>query len=302
MGKDGRPRLLVSDFGLCKKLEGEQSSFRATTAHAAGTSGWRAPELLIDDDARDGQAVVGESTHSGSGSTLVSADVMPNRRATRAIDIFSLGLVFFYVLTKGSHPFDCGDRYMREVNIRKGNYNLRPLEVLGDFTYEAKDLIASMLEQEPKRRPSARQVMTHPFFWPAKKRLNFLCDVSDHFEKEKRDPPSSALQGLENMAPEICHGDFLKPLGREFVESMGKQRKYTGTRLLDLLRALRNKRNHYEDMSDSLKKTVGTLPEGYLSFWTRKFPNLLIMCWNIVYDVGWDVQDRFLEYYGPAGL
>jgi serine/threonine-protein kinase/endoribonuclease IRE1 len=24
MGKDGRPRLLVSDFGLCKKLEGEQ--------------------------------------------------------------------------------------------------------------------------------------------------------------------------------------------------------------------------------------------------------------------------------------
>jgi serine/threonine-protein kinase/endoribonuclease IRE1 len=302
MGKDGKPRLLVSDFGLCKKLEGEQSSFRATTAHAAGTSGWRAPELLLDDDPRDGHATAGESTHSGSGSILVSADVMPNRRATRAIDIFSLGLVFFYVLTKGSHPFDCGDRYMREVNIRKGNYNLRPLEVLGDFTYEAKDLVASMLEQEPKRRPSARQVMAHPFFWPTKKRLNFLCDVSDHFEKEKRDPPSHSLQELEKWAPEVCHGDFLKPLGKEFVESMGKQRKYTGTRLLDLLRALRNKKNHYEDMSDSLKKAVGPLPEGYLSFWTRKFPNLLITCWNIVYDVGWDEQDRFLEYYAPAGL
>jgi serine/threonine-protein kinase/endoribonuclease IRE1 len=227
---------------------------------------------------------------------------MSNRRATRAIDIFSLGLVFFYVLTKGSHPFDCGDRYMREVNIRKGNYNLRPLEVLGDFTYEAKDLIASMLEQEPKRRPSARQVMAHPFFWSAKKRLNFLCDVSDHFEKEKRDPPSPALQELEKWAPEVCHGDFLKLLGKEFVESMGKQRKYTGTRLLDLLRALRNKKNHYEDMPDSLKKAVGPLPEGYLSFWTRRFPNLLIMCWNIVYDVSWDEQDRFLEYYAPAGL
>jgi serine/threonine-protein kinase/endoribonuclease IRE1 len=302
MGKDGKPRLLVSDFGLCKKLEGEQSSFRATTAHAAGTSGWRAPELLLDDDARDGHAMAGESTHSGSGSILVSADVMPNRRATRAIDIFSLGLVFFYVLTKGSHPFDCGDRYMREVNIRKGNYNLRPLEVLGDFTHEAKDLVASMLEQEPKRRPSARQVMAHPFFWPAKKRLNFLCDVSDHFEKEKREPPSRSLQELEKWAPEVCHGDFLKPLGKEFVESMGKQRKYTGTRLLDLLRALRNKKNHYEDMPDSLKKVVGPLPEGYLSFWTRKFPNLLITCWNIVYDVGWDEQDRFLEYYAPAGL
>jgi serine/threonine-protein kinase/endoribonuclease IRE1 len=302
MGKDGRPRLLVSDFGLCKKLEGEQSSFRATTAHAAGTSGWRAPELLLDDDVKDGPSMMDASTHSGSGSILVSADVMPNRRATRAIDIFSLGLVFFYVLTKGSHPFDCGDRYMREVNIRKGNFNLKPLEVLGDFSYEAKDLIGSMLHKEPKARPSALQVMAHPFFWPAKKRLNFLCDVSDHFEKEKRDPPTSALIALENWAPDVCHGDFLKPLGKEFVESMGKQRKYTGTRLLDLLRALRNKKNHYEDMPDKLKEHVGPLPEGYLSFWTRKFPNLLITCWNVVFEVEWDDTDRFREYYEPAGL
>jgi len=302
-GTDGKPRLLVSDFGLCKKLEGEQSSFRATTAHAAGTSGWRAPELLLDDDIRDGSVMaIDASTHSGSGSLLVSSDVLPNRRATRAIDIFSLGLVFFYVLTKGSHPFDCGDRYMREVNIRKGNYNLKPLEVLGDYSFEAMDLIGSMLEAEPKRRPSAIQVMSHPFFWSAKKRLAFLCDVSDHFEKEPRDPPSAALLELEKWAPDVCRSDFLKPLGKEFVDSLGKQRKYTGTRLLDLLRALRNKRNHYEDMPESLKKVVGHLPEGYLSFWTRKFPNLLITCWNVVYDIRWDEEDRFLEYYAPANL
>ena len=302
MGKDGRPRLLVSDFGLCKKLEGEQSSFRATTAHAAGTSGWRAPELLLDDDAKEGSSMVDASTDGNSGSILISPELMPNRRATRAIDIFSLGLVFFYVLTKGSHPFDCGDRYMREVNIRKGKFSLTNLEVLGDFAFEAKDLISSMLAPEPKQRPTARQVMAHPFFWPAKKRLNFLCDVSDHFEKEIRDPPSEALKGLEYFAQQVCGSDFLKPLGKDFVDSLGKQRKYTGTRLLDLLRALRNKKNHYEDMNDALKKHVGPLPEGYLSFWTRRFPNLLIICWNVVYDVQWEETDRFREYYQPAGL
>jgi serine/threonine-protein kinase/endoribonuclease IRE1 len=301
MGKDGRPRVLVSDFGLCKKLEGEQSSFRATTAHAAGTSGWRAPELLLDDDAKEGSSMIDASTDGNSGP-LVNAELMPNRRATRAIDIFSLGLVFFYVLTKGSHPFDCGDRYMREVNIRKGIFNLKLLEVLGDYAYEATDLIESMLQAEPKRRPQAHHVLAHPFFWPAKKRLNFLCDVSDHFEKEKRDPPSLALMELERWAPNVCRSDFLKPLGKEFVESMGKQRKYTGTKFLDLLRALRNKRNHYEDMSDHLKEHVGPLPDGYLSFWTRKFPNLLITCWNVVYEVQWDDTDRFREYYLPAGL
>jgi serine/threonine-protein kinase/endoribonuclease IRE1 len=301
MGKDGKPRLLVSDFGLCKKLDGEQSSFRATTAHAAGTSGWRAPELLLDDDSSHGTSMVDASTDGNSGSILVSSDVMPgNRRATRAIDIFSLGLVFFYVLTKGSHPFDCGDRYMREVNIRKGQFDLSLLDAYHEYGYEAEDLISSMLAPEPKARPTARQVMAHPFFWSGKKRLTFLCDVSDHFEKEKRDPPTPALEELEKCAPRVVRHDFLKHLSRDFVDSMGKQRKYTGSRLLDLLRALRNKKNHYEDMSDKLKKEVGALPDGYLSFWTTKFPNLLIECWQLVYFLEWEDTDRFREYYLPA--
>ncbi|KAF4457046.1 IRE protein kinase [Fusarium austroafricanum] len=300
MGKDGKPRMLVSDFGLCKKLEGGQSSFGATTGRAAGTSGWRAPELLLDDDAREG-AMMEASTQSGSNSVLVDDNTMP-RRATRAIDIFSLGLVFFYVLTNGSHPFDCGDRYMREVNIRKGQYNLDLLDSLGDFAYEAKDLIASMLEADPKNRPNAKEIMAHPFFWSSKKRLAFLCDVSDHFEKEPRDPPSHALSVLESYAPSVTKNDFLKALPRDFVDSLGKQRKYTGSRLLDLLRALRNKRNHYEDMSDALKRTVGALPEGYLAFWTVRFPMLLLTCWNVVWSVEWEKSDRFREYYEPAAL
>jgi serine/threonine-protein kinase/endoribonuclease IRE1 len=301
MGNDGKPRLLVSDFGLCKKLEGEQSSFRATTAHAAGTSGWRAPELLLDDDIRDGSKTALESInseqHSSSDTGLVSQDVLPSRRATRAIDIFSLGLVFFYVLTKGSHPFDRGDRYMREVNIRKGDYSLEPLQVLGEEAHDAERLIASMIDSNPKMRPSASEVMTHPFFWTKKMRLSFLCDVSDAFEKEIRDPPSPALQELEALAPEVINGDFQKALPQAFIDSLGKQRKYTGTKLLDLLRALRNKKNHYEDMPEALQKTVGSLPEGYLAFWTTRFPKLLLGSWELVWDLGWSNTDRFRDYY-----
>ncbi|QGI59890.1 hypothetical protein CEK27_003861 [Fusarium fujikuroi] len=58
----------------------------------------------------------------------------------------------------GSHPFDCGDRYMREVNIRNGWYNLDLQDSLGDYTFEAKDSIAPMLQTEPKNRPTAKEI------------------------------------------------------------------------------------------------------------------------------------------------
>jgi serine/threonine-protein kinase/endoribonuclease IRE1 len=150
-GRTGRSlRLLISDFGLCKKLEDNQSSFRATTAHAAGTSGWRAPELLVDDDMRP--ATIGnESQHTESSEPAV-VDPQTNRRATRAIDIFSLGCVFYYVLTRGSHPFDKNGKFMREANIVKGNYNLDELDRLGDYAFEARDLIQSMLSLDPRKR------------------------------------------------------------------------------------------------------------------------------------------------------
>jgi serine/threonine-protein kinase/endoribonuclease IRE1 len=139
-------RLLISDFGLCKKLDDNQSSFRATTAHAAGTSGFRAPELLVDDDQSPTAGASGES------SEPAVLDTQTNRRATRAIDIFSLGCVFYYVLTRGGHPFDDGGRFMREVNIIKGKHNLDDLRKLGDYAFEADDLIRQMLSTNPKDR------------------------------------------------------------------------------------------------------------------------------------------------------
>ncbi|KAI9850564.1 MAG: bifunctional endoribonuclease/protein kinase ire1 [Thelocarpon superellum] len=294
------PRLLISDFGLCKKLDGDQSSFRATTAHAAGTSGWRAPELLVDDEANpqgwQGPSN-GETLHSGDASEPAIIDTLSNRRATRAIDIFSLGCVFFYILSRGGHPF--GDRYMREANIVKGHYNLDQLQALADYGYEAAALIERMLDHSPRDRPDATTVMIHPFFWSAEKRLNFLVDVSDHFEWEPRDPPSAHLQVLEGTAPEVLGVDFLRKLDKAFIDTLGKQRKYTGSKILDLLRALRNKKNHYQDMPEHVKAHVGPLPHGYLSYWTTKFPMLLLQCYFVVVECRLEELPRFRLYFAP---
>lgn len=303
------PRLLISDFGLCKKLEGDQNSFRATTAFAAGTSGWRAPELLVDDDPTlkpTAAALELPSTDMTNNSEPLVVDPQTNRRATRAIDIFSLGCVFYYCLTQGSHPFDKDGKFMREANIVKGLYNLDSLNSLGDYQWEAKELVGQMLSHNPKGRPDAATILTHPFFWSAEDRLEFLCHVSDAFEFEKyttqqnEDYISDALAHLESYAPVIlkeAYGDFLRVLPQAFKDALGRQRKYTGGSVLDLLRALRNKKSHYEDMPGSVKEKVGPLPAGYLGFWTRKFPSLLLTCWYVVRALKWERRDRFRRYY-----
>ena len=302
------PRLLISDFGLCKKLEGDQNSFRATTAFAAGTSGWRAPELLVDDDPLLKSTIsalnLSATADMTSNSEPLVVDPQTNRRATRAIDIFSLGCVFYYCLTQGSHPFDKDGKFMREANIVKGLYNLDALTVLGDYHWEAKVLVGQMLSHNPRERPDAATILTHPFFWDAEDRLEFLCHVSDAFESEKynerEDDLSKSLAYLETHAPLVSKeysGDFLRALPQSFKDTLGKQRKYKGESLLDLLRALRNKKNHYEDMPDAVKERVGPLPAGYLSFWSRKFPSLLLTCWSVVKELGWEERDRFKKYY-----
>ncbi|MDI1493311.1 MAG: bifunctional endoribonuclease/protein kinase ire1 [Ramalina farinacea] len=305
-----QPRLLISDFGLCKKLEADQNSFRATTAHAAGTSGWRAPELLIDDDPN----LKPSATTDTNNSEPLVIDTQTKRSATRAIDIFALGCIFYYCLTNGQHPFDKQDKFMREANIVKGTYNIDALGCLGDTQWEARDLVESMLKHNPKQRPDASKILRHPFFWDTEKRLQFLCDVSDGFEHEKHmldewnkvhpdrtDGYSEHLEYLESCTNQVIepqhHMDFLRALPRDFVDTLGKQRKYKGGSLLDLLRALRNKKNHFNDIPEDVKRRIGRFPEDYLTLWTRRFPNLLLTCWRVIEDVEWTKMDRFRRFY-----
>ena len=301
------PRLLISDFGLGKNLPENVSTLIDPTGNA-GTSGWKAPELIS-------QPKETESRHSQSQSHNGS-ESLPNGTTSgvkRAADIFSLGCLFFWVLTDGIHPFEDenGWQQLRELNIKRDNKKMDVLERWHD-AYEPMQLITSMLEHQPENRPTALQVLNHPFFWKPEKRLAFLCDCSDHFEREPRGSwddsyrgDSADLRRLEDRAEEVIGGasidkcDFLAKLDRSFVDTLGKQRKYSGYRVLDLLRALRNKKNHYEDMPEDVKKRVGPLSEGYLNFWCNRFPRLLMACHEVVLELGLEESPRFKWYFVP---
>ncbi|AMD19756.1 HCL395Cp [Eremothecium sinecaudum] len=282
-------RILISDFGLCKKLDAEESSFKTNMNNAAGTSGWRAPELLngrirISDAIDNEESLTTESNSTSNVSFDSVNEKHAKQRLTRAIDIFSLGCVFYYVLTNGRHPF--GDKFIREANIIKGEYSLEDMSKFikdRSCVLEAKDLVSRMIQSDPLMRPTSHALLTHPFFWPVPKKLEFLLKVSDRFEIERRDPPSPLLLKLEEVAVDVIpEMDWMACFDQLFISNLGKYRKYHGDKLMDLLRALRNKYHHFHDLPDVLADIMGPIPDGFYTYFIKRFPNLLMAIYFVV--------------------
>ncbi|KAI8048716.1 kinase-like domain-containing protein [Syncephalis plumigaleata] len=261
-------RVLISDFGLSKRLEADQSSFGdATLRQGSGTVGWRAQELMRATDSElliNGSSSNDSSSSSHDGrtkrrvikaytnmSTTETPDDNPTEmpttkpRVTKAIDVFAAGCVFYHALTGGDHPF--GDRYERESNILKNNYDLSGLSMDNVAEAEARDLISAMIQYQPEHRPTIGQVLLHPFFWSNEKRLAFLQDASDRFEAEPRDTAASPLlQKLEANSISVVGLDWSKRLDKSMLSQLGKFRRYDVQSVRDLLRAIRNKKHHFK--------------------------------------------------------
>ena len=303
IGKNGsgHPRILISDFGLGKKLADDQSSFHHTAGFGGGTVGWRAPECLLflnsDSESQSASQIKNAETDSDStekwnqvvpkgqqrGSTsFINPSGGATLRITRAMDIFSAGCVFFYVLTQGKHPF--GDKFSREINVLKGTINISLLDqFVKRDSILAKDLIKQMISSQPSARPDAATVMQHPFFWSATYRLSFIQDVSDRFEAEaNKDVPSPIGPLIEKNARKIIGANWCQKFSRPMMDNLQRYRKYDGSRFQDLLRALRNLKHHFVILPMDIKNALGDPPEEFLDFFLAKFPKMLLHCYQVV--------------------
>ncbi|KAE8258419.1 hypothetical protein A4X13_0g1705 [Tilletia indica] len=302
MPNSKRLKMLLSDFGLSKRLDGlAQSSFSQTVNNPGGTVGWRAPEILRGDvqlDNGGGSESEQSSIGIASDGTRERGPAEERKRLTRAVDIFALGCVAYYVLANGEHPF--GSRFEREMNIIRNCKNLSRLDGLGEEGVEAQHLINAMIAVEPRERPSASDVLSHPYFWDAGKRLSFLQEASDRFEIMERDPPAAPLVALESQAGVVLGGEWYKKVDRAFVDDLGKFRKYDSRSVQDLLRALRNKKHHYQDLSPHLKKLLGPIPGGFLAYFTRRFPLLFMHVHSTLSSQPLiPLEAQFREYFEP---
>uniref|UniRef100_A0A8D3DFZ8 Serine/threonine-protein kinase/endoribonuclease IRE1 n=1 Tax=Scophthalmus maximus TaxID=52904 RepID=A0A8D3DFZ8_SCOMX len=262
----GRVRAMISDFGLCKKLAVGRHSFSRRSG-VPGTEGWIAPEVLSE-DCKD--------------------------NPTCAVDIFSAGCVFYYVVSLGSHPF--GKSLQRQANILLGTYSLDHLQTDKHGDFVARDLIEKMLSMEPHQRPSAESVLKHPFFWSLEKELQFFQDVSDRIEKEPLDGP--IVRQLERWGRAVVKGDWREHITVPLQTDLRKFRSYKGGSVRDLLRAMRNKKHHYRELPADVQETLGSIPDDFVSYFTSRFPHLLMHTYLAMWTCA--PERSFLPYYSTA--
>ncbi|GFR44013.1 hypothetical protein Agub_g5168 [Astrephomene gubernaculifera] len=113
-------------------------------------------------------------------------------------------------------------------------------------------------------------------------------------------PPSSLPSSSSSSPP-----NWGAALPAELVANLGRYRRYEYTSLRDLLRVVRNKRNHFREMPQQLQALMGPLPGGFLRFFTARFPRLLLSVYVFALRhlavAGGGGEQQLAQYWPHAG-
>ncbi|KXJ10098.1 Ankyrin repeat domain-containing protein 50 [Exaiptasia diaphana] len=275
----------IADFGLSRHSDVNASFTVMITG--AGTRGWIAPEV------------------SKSANHEFSSDV------------FSLGLIFHYIMSDRRHPFDpadCTEKSEKDIfdgrqanisnaNAEGWNYTLNP---------EASNLLSGMLRIEMKERPTASMLLDHPFFWTKEKKLDFLYAVGnqDEFEcpRAKRTVPLTMVeQDLEKefaiivkfgkwndsgyTQTSVILNEMKKPIKRS-GRLQPVRTNYDFGSAVELVRFIRNAKAHVSEPSrpSIIRKQV--LEAVFLN----EFPDLVLQVLKAVINHGWDIDREEIKY------
>eukprot|EP01080_Neovahlkampfia_damariscottae_P012370 gene12370-6038_t len=227
--------LKIGDMGVSKMLEKEEFST------ITGTLGWKAPEMYDE-----------------------------TMKGTKAVDIFSMGCLIYYIYTNGGHPF--GDEDERVVNIKKMKKDIS-IEGIEDFWL--KHLIESMIKKNPTERLKIENIKNHPFFWSKEKKNNFVPFISDFLCTYKDSPLSENLLKKQDKIFDKSWDLIIDDIIIKGCCPKYKSENFQS--VIWLIRLWRNIYHHYFEFDDEVKEI---LSPSFHEYFIKKFPNLLLVLYR----------------------
>ncbi|XP_077970974.1 serine/threonine-protein kinase/endoribonuclease IRE1-like [Styela clava] len=137
----------IADFGLSKEIIPNKSKF-SKSVREIGTDGWGSPEHY-------------------KGNTM-----------SYKSDIYSAGLVFYFILSDGKHVFGDKEYLWKPRIIDNADPDLS--RITGLDAEITKDLIKKMISFNAGSRLTGDKVTLHPYFWTSNKKLDFLNEVKKY--------------------------------------------------------------------------------------------------------------------------
>ncbi|CAL8068550.1 unnamed protein product [Orchesella dallaii] len=257
----------ISDFGICKILPEGRSCQTITGGSAAGTDGWMAPEIL---------RFLKETGAEPSQSEIQEKFVM-----TKSTDIFSLGCVFYYVLTWGNHPY--GVPLLRNGNIlvNKSIFDKLDIEHKG-FTW----LLKAMTSKDIEKRPPSSEILKHHIFWSKEENINFLEDISNSSETHsvRLENCITSLEARDKLFQDESGSWWMQlcpDLRTHLTKKFGPKAQENKSTVMKLIRLIRNMHNHIlgKDVSSELKMSMGVSKSDMYDYWITRFPYIVTVTW-----------------------
>ncbi|CAL8068544.1 unnamed protein product [Orchesella dallaii] len=254
----------ISDFGICKILPEGRSHQTMTGGSGGGSGGWMAPEILKFQEER-GRSGIREELKTEA-------------------DIFSLGCVYYYVLTWGYHPY--GSPVRRNGNILDNNVSFEKLE--GEHI-GLNWLLKSMTSIKKSSRPPASAILQHHIFWSKERCVTFLVHIKNRAKDTESSVNSEKLKKCKTsleMRSKLFHGSFptwfshLCPVLSRYLKTKTKYGKCeTQSSVMDLILLIRNMHAHISDDPPEVKEAVGVSPSVFFDYWITRFPYIITVTW-----------------------
>lgn len=189
--------------------------------------------------------------------------------ATFSSDIYSLGCLFYFVLTAGK---------LLRFGLNKSHNEL--LEKLENSKIEFEiisfvDIVRYMVKFCSNQRPNINEILDHPCFWCEHEFFELIMNVCKSLEN--RTERKKIRKNVDEN-----RGYQRKVIGRNWksridLDSSSLQYSGSGTSICDLVKFIRNNYAHRNDV------TLGKTKAELMAYWVEKFPYLIIYLYKVKY-------------------